>query len=326
MDGRRIFAPCCRAVPEVRVMLRPLLSLLLLAGAAAAHDFWLRPASFAPADQTPLAVQLVVGQGGTGEPVARNDARLLRFALLDAAGERPLAGRDGADPAGLVRVQLAGPQWLVFTAAPAFLELEGEKFDAYLEEEGLDAIVARRAERGEAGAPAREIYRRCAKSLLHAHTAAQPGIAPDDDRAALPVGLPLELLPLRDPAGLSPGADGGDLTVRLLWQGQPLEGVLVKATRLADPAPAGGEPPAALPFGAAAATGLRVRTDARGDAVLHLPRGGAWFVGAEHMQVAEGGVACDGLSAADPARGREALPPADYESFWASLTFEVPAR
>ena len=44
------------------------------------------------------------------------------------------------------------------------------------------------------------------------------------------------------------------------------------------------------------------------------------------MLVAENGVALDGLSAADPARGREALPPADYESFWASLTFEVPAR
>jgi hypothetical protein len=308
-------------------MLRPLLSLLLLAGAAAAHDFWLRPASFAPAEQTPLAVQLMVGQGGAGEPVARNDARLLRFALLDASGERPLAGRDGADPAGLVRVQRAGAQWLVFTAAPVFIELEGAKFDAYLQEEGLDAIAARRSERGEAGAPAREIYRRCAKSLLHAHTAAQPNVAPDDDRAALPVGLPLELLPLRDPAGLAPGADGADLTVRLLWQGQPLPGALVKATLLADPTPKpAADAPAALPFGAPAATGLRVRTDARGDAVLHLPRGGAWFVGAEHMLVAENGVALDGLSAADPARGRETLPPADYESFWASLTFDVPAR
>jgi len=314
-------------------MLRSLLSLLLLGGVAAAHDFWLRPASFTPAEQTPLAVQLMAGQGGAGEPVARNDARLLRFALLDATGERPLAGRDGADPAGLVRVQRAGAQWLVFTAAPAFIELEGAKFDAYLQEEGLDAITARRAERGEAGAPAREIYRRCAKSLLHAHTPAQPAVAPDDDRAALPLGLPLELLPLRDPAGLSPGAGGADLTVRLLWQGQPLEGALLKATLLVDSAPkpaastpATGAAPAALPFGAPAATGLHVRTDARGDAVLHLPRGGAWFVGAEHMLVAEGGVALEGLSAADPARGREALPPADYESFWASLTFEVPAR
>jgi len=112
--------------------------------------------------------------------------------------------------------------------------------------------------------------------------------------------------------------------VRLLWQGEPLAGALVKATLLVDAAPEPDAPArAALPFGAPAATGLHVRTDERGEAVLHLPRGGTWFVGGEHMLVAEGGMARDGLSAADPAHGREALPPADYESFWTSLTFEV---
>jgi uncharacterized GH25 family protein len=302
-------------------MLRPLLLVSLIAGAAAAHDFWLRPAEFVPAPGTSVAVQLMVGEGGAGEPVARDEARLLRFALIDAEGERPLAGRDGADPAGFVRVRGAGAQWLVFTASPAFLELEAAKFEAYLQEEGLDAIAARRAERGEAAAPAREIFRRCAKALLHVG-AADAAEAPGDARAAQPVGLPLELVPLRDPAGLRFTADGAELTVRLLWQGQPLEGALVKATRLADAAPAGGVP---LAFGAPAATGLRLRTDERGEAVLHLPRGGAWFVGAEHMREAEGGVALDGLSAADPARQREAFPPADYESFWASLTFEAGA-
>jgi uncharacterized GH25 family protein len=91
-----------------------------------------------------------------------------------------------------------------------------------------------------------------------------------------------------DPYSLRPGAE---LPVRLLFDGAPLAGALVVGL-------------------AAAAPGERqaVRTDAGGRARLRLGRAGPWLLKAVHMVRA-------GDGAAD----------ADWESYWASTTFAVPA-
>ena len=104
--------------------------------------------------------------------------------------------------------------------------------------------------------------------------------------AITPAGLTLELIPESDPYALGPG---DNLTVRLLYLGRPLAGALVKAMEREDPL----DP-------------VVSRTDAAGRARLRLPRAGAWLIHAVHMV---------------PARGD---PRADWESFWASLTFELP--
>ncbi len=285
-----------------------LLLLAALAAPAAAHDFWIRPDSFAPAPDSPLAVRCFVGeQGVAGEPVARNDARLLRFELLGRGGRaaaRPVVGQDGAEPAGAVRVPDDGAAWVVFENTPARLELEAAKFEAYLREEGLEAILARRAARGESDRPSREVYARCAKALLR-----PGGVVRESDAAVVlaPVGLRLELLPEADPETLAFGADGAELRVRLLFEGAPLAGALVKATLLAPHGPTGepAAPAVALPFSAPAATGLHARTDAHGRVALRLARGGEWLVTCVHMLAAEGEAATDH----------------DYESLWASLAF-----
>lgn len=108
---------------------------------------------------------------------------------------------------------------------------------------------------------------------------------PPHDVAAT-VGLTLEIVAESDPYALQPG---DNLTVRLLYLGRPLAGALVKATDHERP----DEP-------------VAVRTDARGRATLALSRAGTWLIHAVHMVPAKG-----------DAR-------ADWESFWASLTFELP--
>jgi uncharacterized GH25 family protein len=78
--------------------------LLLLATAAAlrAHDFWIEPASFHPAAGSELSVSLRVGEHFRGDPVPRDDARIVRFVLSSAAGETPIGGLPATDPAGFV--------------------------------------------------------------------------------------------------------------------------------------------------------------------------------------------------------------------------------
>lgn len=97
-------------------------------------------------------------------------------------------------------------------------------------------------------------------------------------------GFPLELI-----AESSPYARAGELRLQLLYRGQPLEGALVVA--FAKQAPM---------------DKTKHRTDKDGRVALPLARDGVWLVTAVHMIPA-------------PLLGR-----ADWESFWASLTFERP--
>ena len=88
-----------------------------------------------------------------------------QFVVQAAAGRKPLVGRPGADPAGLLRVDAPGLMVIGYRSHPSAVEQTAEKFNQYLKEEGLETIAALRARRGETGA-VRELFSRCAKSLV----------------------------------------------------------------------------------------------------------------------------------------------------------------
>lgn len=252
--------------------------LALLAPPALAHDFWIEPSSYWTEPGGALAVRLRVGERFEGEPVPRNPERIERFALLGPGGELPVEGMDGHDPAGYVRPRAPGIHVLVYRSRRAGIELAPDKFAAYLEEEGLDGILALRKERGEADKPAREVYSRCAKALVAVGGAGAGGY----DRV---VGLPLELVPEANPFALG---ERDELPVRLLFQGKPLDGALVVAMDRGSPQRT-----------------VKAKTGPDGRARLALGRPGVWLVKSVHM-----------FRAPEDAG-------ADWESLWASLTFEA---
>lgn len=100
------------------------------------------------------------------------------------------------------------------------------------------------------------------------------------------LGYPLELLPGSNPYTLAPGKS---LPLVLHYLGKPVAGVLVIAFTADQPA-----------------RRFQARTGRDGRVTLPLDRAGRWLVKAVHMIE---------VPATDPA--------ADWESFWASLTFEV---
>jgi uncharacterized GH25 family protein len=256
------------------------LLVLLLAGPLAAHDFWIQPSTFRPAPGQRVAVHLRVGDEFPGDPVPRMQERIEHFTLIDPAGAAAdLPGVPGTDPAGFALPQKPGRAILVYDSDNASVTLEAEKFEKYLSDQGLEKISELRRKKGQSQAPGREVYSRCSKALLKVGDGPATGF----DRAA---GLPLELVPERDPYSL---AAGGELPVRLLYLGKPLAGALVEARQPGRPGKIAG------------------RTDARGRVALRLPAGGFWLVRALHMIAAPAGAN------------------ADWESFWASLTFELPA-
>ena len=253
--------------------------------AALAHDFWVQPSSFTPAVNEPLKVQLRVGDAFPGDLVPRNDQRIVRFAIVDSEGEKPIAGRDGSETAGVARPAKNGLHIIAYRSTTASVTLEAAKFEQYLRDKGLEQIIAQRAEQHSSDKPGREIYSRCAKALLTVGAASSS----DNDRA---IGLRLELIAETNPCTLG---ESHELGVRLEFEGKPCAGRLVVA-RSPDHAD------------------LRVsgRTDEHGRVTLKLPEPGMWMLTAVHMIAA-------------PAEPPGADLDADWESLWASLTFEIPA-
>lgn len=98
--------------------------------------------------------------------------------------------------------------------------------------------------------------------------------------------MTLEIVPLQDPYRVSVG---DDLSLRLIYLGKPLSGIQLVAYNVAAPTEK-----------------KRVYTDINGKAEITLNRDGEWLVKAVHMIRAP--VNKEGV---------------DWESFWASLTFDI---
>jgi uncharacterized GH25 family protein len=99
-----------------------------------------------------------------------------------------------------------------------------------------------------------------------------------------PLGLPYEIVPDDDPTARLARFGG-----RVLYDGKPLAEALVVAMLRSDPS-----------------VRLTVRSDARGAFSFVLPRAGVWLVKSVHMVKAS------------------FFSDADWDSLWASLTFETP--
>lgn len=254
------------------------MALAAVSSPVASHEFWLDPVQFMPETGASVPIAHRNGMNFKGETFPYVRAWFKRFTVVDARGERPVKGTEGDDPAAVVAFPQPGLSILVYHSTPDPLVFETmEKFESYLKDEGLEHIAALHRQLGKPQTGIRELYARCAKALVWV------GGGSGSDRA---VGLPLELVAERNPYQL--GAETS-LPVRLLHNGKPIEGVMIKVFNGADPTAPG-----------------RVRTDAEGRALIELPNAGKYLLNAVHMT---------------PPSPRDK---ADWTSLWASLTFARP--
>ncbi len=203
-----------------------LVVLATLAAPARGHDYWLQPATFTPASGKPVALALHVGDGFVSEaerPFQKKPTLHCRLYSSSDTVDLAASAREGGRP--LLRLSCPKPGiYLVALERDAHLiTLAAKKFNRYLAEEGLDAVLAQRKKRGEADAPGRERYRRYLKCLLRAG-------GKGDGTWKKSAGHKLEILPLADPTALKAG---DTLKVRILFEGKPLAGAKVTAFRRA---------------------------------------------------------------------------------------------
>jgi uncharacterized GH25 family protein len=227
-----------------------------------AHDMWIEPTMFSPAVGQIVSVRLRVGQDLLGDPLVLDPSLVKEFLAQDADGRRPVVRRDGGDPAGLVRVVTPGLLAIGYRSHPSAIEMTADKFNQYLKEEGLEAVLAMRASRSESGAAAHELFSRCAKSLVFSGS-------PSETQSDRPLGFTLELVTERNPYAVRPDQD---LPVRLLYENRPLAGALVVAINRMNPAEK-----------------LSARTDKDGRVRFKMRPGGLWLIKAVHMVPAAAG-------------------------------------
>lgn len=268
------------------ILLAAVGAVALLPARAFTHEFWLSPSSYHGARGDTLQISASVGTGFRGERVPYPSTRTRSFTLRGARviDLRPATMNGELAYARFVAADAGG---FIVAYESGFTPLTSSvaDFDRYLALEGLDRPGAARAKQGAKAGPGRERYARCAKTWI---------AGSDPARALRAAGLQLEIVPLSDPAAWGP------LRLRVLYRGRPLAGALVRAWNT--PLQRG-----VIPHDAASrdsvGTSAQVRTDGGGVATITLGAPGEWLLSAVHM-------------VPSPARAD-----ADWESYWASLTF-----
>jgi hypothetical protein len=216
-----------------------------------------------------------VGQDFIGDPLPRQSNGIERFFVRQSGADSAIGGANNIDPAGLFRKAGEDAAVIGYASNGSATDLPADRFEDYLRQYGLNAIIEERLRRGEKSKPGRERFTRYAKALLTG--------AARSAEAAQPLGFAYEIVPADDSATVA-----GPLRGRILYDGKPLAGALVEALWRDDPS-----------------MRLSTRSDAQGGFVLALPHSGVWLIKSVHMVRA-------GFFAAH-----------DWDSLWASLTFEA---
>lgn len=222
-----------------------------------AHDYWLAPETFFAAPRRSVRVRMNMGDHLRIE--AERPLQILRTVSFQLYGRDSFqnlipSSRDGQMPVAMVAPPRAGNYLIAMERNPAFSTLEAEQFTAYLREEGLDSIIALRAQANESESAGRERYRRYLKTLL------QIG----DRRDATfrrQIGHTLEIVPLENPYQLRAG---DTLRVRVFFENRPFAGARIFA------------------FNEGAQ--LEATTSADGTARFQLDRAGLWLVRLVYMR------------------------------------------
>lgn len=270
-------------------MLRTLKYLLplMMTGTALAHDFWLQPRSWqaAPGVEMPFVVE--VGHGPFRQQWGADPSHLLVLedqARGMRADLRSLFKPGGEVPHLTYAFQQPGLHIVSLVSTDTLSNLPWIRFNDYITYEGLTPAIDARARAQTTSSNGREFYSRRAKALIQVG----PPTSKDDALATRPLGLTLEIVPLRNPYSLKPDRI---LPVQILYNGKPLAGALVKLT--------------SLEFDVRPLEAMR--SNAAGRAAFRIPPTGSWLVNVIWTRPITS-------------------PDADFQTVFSSLTFGYPAR
>lgn len=229
--------------------------------ASTAHDYWLQPAKFVLAKGESTDVRLFVGDHFASEVERPFQPKMtVKLQLFSSDKSADLKGDGVKDRKPFITMKPANPggHLVALERDWSLIELKAEKFNDYLEHEGLSDILEVRRKAGELNSDAKERYRRYLKALVH--------VGDRQDAAfSRRIGHRLEIIPATNP---SKAGKDDKLAVKVLFDGKPLKNAQVSAYhRSADKVAA-----------------QESRTDAQGNVRFTVDASGLWLIRLVHMQ------------------------------------------
>ncbi|NOT76101.1 MAG: DUF4198 domain-containing protein [Cyclobacteriaceae bacterium] len=195
---------------------------LIIFGAslAQAHEFWLQPKKYRYKVGEEMKVDFMVGESFEGEFWDLNRHKVEKLQMHSGATVKDLS-KDIKKTAGnnlSYKFDKEGTHLMVLESNSAYIEMEADKFNDYLKEDGIDNILAERTKNNQLERPSKEFYKRYAKLLVQAG-------AKTDETFRKRMGFRYEIIPLANPYTLK---TGDYLQCRVLWEGKPAPHTMVK--------------------------------------------------------------------------------------------------
>ena len=194
-----------------------------------AQEFWLQPSKFFYNVGEKLIVNFNVGENFIGKPwksleeapgiqnVYYNQVAKVELHDVDAPQDILEYVIEGAKNHIEFPLTSEGTKLIVMQSTNSLIDLEADKFNAYLKEKGLDEAYLHREKTHTLNKSGKELYARCAKLMV------QVG-KKTDDTFKKSAGLPVEIIPQQNPYALKVG---DPVRFLILYEGKPLFGARV---------------------------------------------------------------------------------------------------
>lgn len=197
-----------------------LLLIFVASTIAQAHEFWLFPTKFRFVSGEKMIIDFKVGENFEGEFWDLNRHAVEKITIYNRLASVDLTSKVKKTKGANLEFVLnnVGTHVVALESNNAYLELEPDKFNSYLEEDGLEYVREERIKRGEEGKTSRELYRRFAKLLVQVGDRT-------DDTFKKSAGQRFEIIPLQNPYDLK---SGDYLECQVFYRGNPEPHALVK--------------------------------------------------------------------------------------------------
>ncbi len=193
------------------------LILCLLGIGIFAHEFWLEPQKFILKVGEKINFRIFVGENFHGELVDFSEFKVQKFIHYSPVNEKNTKGQlSEKQLSDFLVFDTEGNHLIAFNNTNKFIGLPANQFNGYLKDDGLEYILAYRKEHHQLADNSREVYQRCAKTLLQVgnkHT----------DIYKKNTGMRLELIPDANPYETR----NQKLTFQVLFDNKPVKDALV---------------------------------------------------------------------------------------------------
>ena len=196
------------------------LLILLLILPVFAHEFWLEPQQYIFSRAEEINIRFKAGEAFTGHNWKGNRDKVseLKLYYADIVDDLSNALTDDEGDSLQFSIHEEGTAMVTFNNINSYIELEAEKFNAYLAEDGLQAVIDYRQQQNETDSMGRELYQRSVKTIV------QVG-ALKTNVYKKQTTLPVDIIPFSHPYQLN---DGDTLTVKILFKGEPLANTKIR--------------------------------------------------------------------------------------------------